>query len=232
MAPMRLRAVLLALLVMLGAPAAARANALSQVLRAFSTTGHLDPCAFSSATLNAALGEIPADVEQYTPELRGAISAALADRARGACDQKSTTPGATTTPAGTPSAPAPTTPGATGGATGGALGSGTTTSTGSAVPGAIAVPPSPPVAAAAVTPSPPLPFRLAGAATNGGVPAPLWVLGGLAALAALAALVTVVSRALGWAPRWAPNARQAWGEAGFRAGSRWADFSDFLRSRR
>jgi hypothetical protein len=92
-------------------------------------------------------------------------------------------------------------------------------------------PPSPP---ASVAP-PPIQgtrYPVAGTATGGNVPAPLWVLGILAALAALAALGIVLARVLGWAPAWAPGARHAWGEAGFRAGSRWGDFTDFLRSRR
>lgn len=98
------------------------------------------------------------------------------------------------------------------------------------LPAVTAPPPSPPVGTA--VPGTPVPSRVAGAATDGGIPAPLWVLAGLAVLAAVAALSILVARTVGWAPAWAPGARHAWGEAGFRAGSRWADFRDFLRARR
>jgi hypothetical protein len=56
---------------------------------------------------------------------------------------------------------------------------------------------------------------------------PLWSI-----LLVALALVVVLATVAGLAVRrfgWAPGARHAWGEAGFRAGATWGDFVDWLR---
>jgi len=55
---------------------------------------------------------------------------------------------------------------------------------------------------------------------------------GLLAFAALVLVVAVavgVARAVAWEPSWAVRWRHAVGEAGWRAGAVWADFTDWLR---
>jgi hypothetical protein len=67
---------------------------------------------------------------------------------------------------------------------------------------------------------------------GGGVPAALVALLVLAALFALCALVWALFRFFAWEPRWLLGARHATAEAGWRASGAWADFTDWLRSRR
>jgi hypothetical protein len=67
---------------------------------------------------------------------------------------------------------------------------------------------------------------------GGDVPAPLVALLVLAALLALCALVWALFRLFAWEPRWLLGARHAVAEAGWRTGGAWADFTDWLRSRR
>ena len=64
------------------------------------------------------------------------------------------------------------------------------------------------------------------------VPAPLVALAVLGALLALAAIVWGLFRFFAWEPRWLLGARHAVAEAGWRTGGAWADFTDWLRSRR
>jgi hypothetical protein len=51
----------------------------------------------------------------------------------------------------------------------------------------------------------------------------------LAALLALGALLFGIARWFAWEPAWAVRVRHATGEAGWRASSTWAEFTDFVR---
>jgi hypothetical protein len=71
-----LRVLPLVLLVALAVPTAASANAFQQVLQNFlKNHGYINPCTLSEATLNAALGEIPNDYQQYASDIQRAIHA-------------------------------------------------------------------------------------------------------------------------------------------------------------
>src|SRR3954452_19577930 len=76
---------LVAFLVFLGIAAAAP---LQRVLSDLQADGKLNACSYSSATLESAKGSIPADLDQYAPDLRNAINNALSTRASGGCDKK------------------------------------------------------------------------------------------------------------------------------------------------
>jgi len=176
----------------------------------------LDPCAFTTAELEAALRGIPPAFRTTVPALRRAIQDAIATHKRGACKgirpteaatggaAPGTVPPVTTTPsvpATTPAATAPstvTTPGAT------------TTST------------VPAPAPASTTPARP--------PASGGDRTPL-VVALIAAGALLLAALALwgLARSRGWDPPWVARARHAWGEAGFRTTSTWAEFTDWLR---
>ncbi|HEV2059075.1 MAG TPA: hypothetical protein VGR11_06945, partial [Solirubrobacteraceae bacterium] len=75
-----------------------------------------------------------------------------------------------------------------------------------------------PIAAAARTTDP---------ATD--APFPVLALAILAGLFALCGLVVALARWRGWEPTWAGDLRHAAGEAGWRASSTWAEFTDFVR---
>jgi len=60
-------------------------------------------------------------------------------------------------------------------------------------------------------------------------PFPVLALAILAGLMALAGLVVALARWRGWEPAWADGVRHAAGEAGWRASSTWAEFTDFVR---
>ena len=60
-------------------------------------------------------------------------------------------------------------------------------------------------------------------------PFPVLALAILAGLFALAGLVVALARWRGWEPAWADDFRHAAGEAGWRASSTWAEFTDFVR---
>jgi|GEM_PF-2786992 len=66
--------------------------------------------------------------------------------------------------------------------------------------------------------------------TSGSIPAPLWVMGGLALLAATLAGLPRLVRALGWQPGWARAWRHAYRDAAFHAGGRVAALRDAVRA--
>ena len=65
--------------------------------------------------------------------------------------------------------------------------------------------------------------------SDAGTPAPVVALGVLGAMLALAGLVYGLAHWLAWDPRWAQRTRHAFGEAGWRAGNTWSEFSDWVR---
>ncbi|MDO8209971.1 hypothetical protein [Conexibacter sp. CPCC 206217] len=218
----------LALLLLLLPSAAALADraTFDRVSTAYANNaGQLDPCSFSQADLESALEGIPREFESVVPDLRRAIETGIQAHREGDCRGIAPTGGATTTPAGTPTTPTtpatptttPTTPATT-----------TGTETG-AVPPPVATTPSatPPAAAApsqvTTTPGvqPPATKRSTRPLIAGAIV--------LAALLLLALLTWGWARLRGWDPLWAQRARHAWGEAGYRVTTTWAEFTDWLR---
>src|SRR4051794_18881858 len=122
-------AISLALVASLSLPGVAAAGPLQTVLADLQADGKVNPCTYSSATLESARSSIPADLDQYAPDLRNAIEGALSAKASGGCDKQKSAGGSDAgggpapagrgTPGGgggTPSAAAPPSPsGATGG---------------------------------------------------------------------------------------------------------------------
>ncbi|HEV2785802.1 MAG TPA: hypothetical protein VGV67_05405, partial [Solirubrobacteraceae bacterium] len=60
-------------------------------------------------------------------------------------------------------------------------------------------------------------------------PFPLLALAVLAGVLALGILTVGVARWRAWEPAWADRFRHAAGEAGWRASTTWAEFTDFVR---
>lgn len=209
-----LLAPLLALLVLLPAAVPARADqAYERVAAAYAQGGgHLDPCAFTTAQLEAALRGIPPALRTTVPALRMAIESAIATRKGGKCKgvrpEEGTTggvsaPSSAPPPVTTTPAPAATTPTATVPAT--------------------------PVTPTTTAPAPAQPRQPA--TTSGGHDRKPLVVALIAAgaLVLLALLLWGLGRSRGWDPVWSARMRHAWGEAGFRTTSTWAEFTDWLR---
>src|SRR5581483_4074210 len=91
-------------------------NAFNEVFKNFERNGGaINPCTLSDATLKAALGEIPNDLQQYASDIERAIKQALSARARGACEKAAQAPPpATTTTTVTPAPPSSSQPPSTG----------------------------------------------------------------------------------------------------------------------
>jgi hypothetical protein len=202
------------------APAMGR-NLYKAILDDYLRSGNtITACKFTTSELKQAKNAIPADLRQYGAAIIAALDDAIAARAQGACDKKkqSATPPAVATqtappaaPPGAPSAPQVVTPG---------------------VPPPAQAPPTPtaeptPATAIAGDDSIALASHVTGAA--GDPPVPVVLLAILAGLLALGALAFALVRWFAWEPAWSVRLHHAAGEAGWRASSTLAEFTDFVR---
>jgi hypothetical protein len=220
----RLRALLVALLVLAATAPAAFADDFDQVFKDYSSDGRIDPCKHSAAQLQRARKDVPPDIEQYAPDFPDALDQAIEARApgRGGGEKNPAPAGPSAAPSGSSgpvgsTQPAPeTTTGANGATTTGAAGAPPAPTADSAPPGA---------------PNDDAIARAASAHDGGGssLPAPLIALVALAGVLAVAGLVAGLARWRGWEPPWALRARHALGEAGWRAGNTWSEFADWVR---
>jgi len=178
--------------------------------------GHLDPCAFTQAELEAAVRGIPPNIRNVVPALRAAMVDGIAAHERGDCrgikPDEGTTGGAAPGNVPTTTTPPVTTPPAT-------------TQTAPAVP-----PATTPTTPATTAPAPVAPQPAAASTSHERDRTPLVIaLIGLGGLVLLALLGWGLARLRGWDPAWASRMRHAWGEAGFRTTSTWSEFTDWLR---
>jgi hypothetical protein len=221
----RISVLLVACVLSLACAAPAQADLLAEIGADYTQDGKLDPCKYSEKQLRDLKAAIPNDYAQYS-DFASVVDDALAKRARGVCN-KGASPAqdnalapatggtAPPPPAGSPSTGTP----APGTATPGA-------------PGGVQPPPTP---GAAATAAPEVAARdVIGAAARSTEPAteapfPLLALALLAGLLALGTLTFGVVRWRAWEPTWADRFRHAAGEAGWRASSTWAEFTDFVR---
>lgn len=211
----------------LAAAAPAHADLLSTMLNDYTQDGRLDPCKYSEKQLRELKDLIPNDILQYA-DFDDAVDDALAKRAQGACKTGgSSQSGATAPPAAGGSGTAPPPPAA--GAVQPPPASGTP------APAAPAAAQPPPTPGTAPTAAPDVAARDAiGAAARAtdpatGAPFPLLALALLAALLAIGTLAYGLVRWRAWEPAWAGRLRHSAGEAGWRASSTWAEFTDFVR---
>ena len=203
--------------------APAQADLLADIFKDYTQDSRIDPCRYTEKQLRQLKDLIPNDIAQYS-DFGAAVDDALARRAQGACDKAAAKPqGATAPPAATGTAPPPP-PAATG-----------APSTVAPAPGATAAAKAPPTPGTAPAPSPDvashdaigIAARTTDSATD--APFPLIALAILAALLALGTLAFGLVRWRAWEPAWADRFRHAAGEAGWRASSTWAEFTDFVR---
>jgi len=219
---------------LLAAPALASLT--DRLVADFANDGQLDTCKYSDREVRQMRGLIANDVDAYQPDFRTAVDALIERRAGGVCKKQAE-------PGGGANAGAATGDGASAGAaTGGGGATSSGSSGGSSAPAAGAAAAASAPGAAQPVPGPgqtPGPSPLIGTDSipaaarsdrEGGVPpVPLLALAALAALLALGGLVVGVARWTGWEPAWMGRARHATAEAGWRASSTWAEFTDFVR---
>lgn len=253
------RALALLLLFFLGLPAVAGGavpKSVQRVIADFRNDGRIDPCRHTPRTYRATLEAIEADTEQYAPDFPIAVQAAREERVEADCqteeeaerdDEAAATP--TPTPSPVPTAtPAPTVapaPTPTVVAPDPQVG---------AVPVVPSVTPAPtPTPTVEPTPAPsvaPDPGAGAGAGITPGVPpaetnkpavvltrtsdnrgarTPLAILAGVLAAALLAGLLALMMRRFGWGEERLAGLRHSWGEASYRTGGTWQNFTDWVR---
>ncbi len=227
----RLPPFLLACALSLVFTATASANLLDVIVADYADDGRLNACKYTPKQLQTLKGLIPNDLAAYDAGFAPAIDDALARRAEGACNKKKAASQGTTGTAAPAAGGGTTTPPPASSAGNGA-GSGTS----SATPGTTAAVKPPPTPTAQPTPAPAVAAAtdqiLTAARTNDpatDAPFPVLALAILAGLMALSGLGVGVARWIGWEPAWADGLRHAAGEAGWRASSTWAEFTDFVR---
>jgi len=211
--------------------ATASASLQDQILADYVDDGRLNPCKYTQKQLQTLKAIIPNDLAAYDAGFGPAVDDALARRAEGACNKKK---------AGSNGAAATTAPPAGGGTatpppSSGAAGNSTAPATGNAAPNTPAAVKPPPTPTAQPQPAPAViagnPISVAATATDPATdaPFPVFALAILVGLFALAGLIVALVRWRAWEPAWADNLRHAAGEAGWRASSTWAEFTDFVR---
>jgi hypothetical protein len=218
------------------AQAALADNAFDQVLKDYQSDGQIDPCAHSEKTLSAAQHQIPNDIQQYAPDFPDALSAALRQRAAGACDSGSggsagasggsaSSGGSAAT--GGSSAPAPAAPAPS---SAGSSGKGSTPAPAAGASHAKAASaPTPPPAATPVGGELAASIPANAAASKAGVPLPIVLLAIVGGILLLVGLFVLLARFFGWDfERWQP-ALQTLREAGWQSQNTISDFADWVR---
>jgi hypothetical protein len=212
----RISVFLIACAVSLVCAAPASADLLSTMIKDYTQDGRLDPCKYSEKQLRDLKDLIPNDFQQYA-DFDDAVDDALAKRAQGACNKSAPKQGVAAPPASSTPPPAAST---------GAP------STGTPAPAGAQPPPTPgpaPTAAPAVAAGNEIGRAARATEPATDAPFPLIALAVLAALLAIGTLVFGLVRWRAWEPAWAERFRHAAGEAGWRASSTWAEFTDFVR---
>jgi len=224
-----------------------------KVYRDYRDDGVIEACDHTKRALKRTLENLLPEADLDTPDLRPALEAAIEQHNEGDCDEPepTLTPEPTATPAPT-AAPVPTTapapddipdsgatvPGGVGGGGGGGGGvSPPSAKDVKPLPDVTPVPPATTPAPGPVAPAP-APAEPTGpvvtpeavyANADDDVPVSLLVLAALLGLLALLAVAFAVASRFGWAESRLAGPRRALGEARFRAGGTWGDFSDWLR---
>ena len=205
----------------LGFAAPASADLFTDVVADYLKDNRLDVCQYTQEELRKIKDTVPVDQNAYTPEFIAAVDDAIARRAEGGCNKKKVTEAITQAPVA-PTSATPTPPAGTG--------KGAPAVTPGEAPAA--QPPPTPTAEPAAAPGVETDaIAIAAETTNSGgdAPFPVLALAIIGGLLALTALLFGLVRWRAWEPEWAVRMRHATGEAGWRASSTWAEFTDFVR---
>ena len=213
--------------------APARADLLTTILTDYANDNRIDPCRYSPKVLSQLKQLISNDLDSYS-DLGAAVDDALARRAQGVCKKGATTPQSSTSSQSGTGAVTPPSSGGTG--TGGGTTSSGATPPAPVAPGKTAPAQPAPTPAVQPTAAPAVvatgdqiltAARTTDPATD--APFPVVALAILAGLLGLAGLLVGLFRWRAWEPAWTGQFRHAAGEAGWRASSTWAEFTDFVR---
>jgi hypothetical protein len=214
---------LVALVMSLVLAAPASADLFTDVVNDYIKDSRLNVCQYTQDQLKKIKDAVPVDQNAYTPEFIAAVDDAIARRAEGACNTKKVTQAITQGPAATPGGGGAAPPPPAG------------SSAAPPAPGQPAVAQPPPTPTPEPAPAPDIATDAIAVAarttaTSGGdAPFPVLALAVLAGLLALGGLAVGLVRWRAWEPHWAHRMRHATGEAGWRAASTWAEFTDFVR---
>jgi cobalamin biosynthesis Mg chelatase CobN len=226
----RIPVFLLMCVVSLMCAATARADLLTTILTDYANDNQIDPCRYSPKVLSQLKQLISNDLDSYS-DLGAAVDDALARRAQGVCKKGAKPQSSSAAQSGTGAV----TPPASSGGGGGSSSSGTAPQA-PVAPGKTAPAQPAPTPAAQPTAAPAVVATgnqiLTAARTtepSTDAPFPVLALAILAAILALGGLTVGLFRWRAWEPAWTGRFRHAAGEAGWRASSTWAEFSDFVR---
>ena len=227
----RISVLLLMCALSLMSAAPARADLLTTILTDYANDNRIDPCRYSPKVLSQLKQLISNDLDSYS-DLGAAVDDALARRAQGVCKKGATTPQSS---APSQSGTGAVTPPSSGGTGGGSTSSGATPQA-PVAPGKTAPAKPAPTPAVQPTAAPAVvatgdqiltAARTTDPATD--APFPVVALAILAGILALGGLTVGLFRWRAWEPAWTGRFRHAAGEAGWRASSTWAEFTDFVR---
>ncbi len=205
--------------------APASADQLTTLLTDYANDGRIDPCRYPAKGLSGLKQAISNDLEAYS-DLGAAVDDALARRAQGACKKGAKTP-EPSAQSGTAAPPPPS-------SGGGSPSSGAPqapTPPGQTAPAQPAPTPAVQPTAAPAIVATGEDIAIAARTTNPATdaPFPILALAILAGLLGTNGLLVGLFRWRAWEPAWTGRFRHAAGEAGWRASSTWAEFSDFVR---
>lgn len=209
---------MLAILVSLTLASTARADLFTDVLKDYIEDSRLDACTYTQDQLKKLKDLVPVDQNAYSADFVAALDDAIARRAEGACDKRKQARQTGSAGAPTPSAGAPPS---------------SPTSKAPPVPQGSAEPPPTPGEQPAPAPETvtAAPIAIVATETNpaSDAPFPMLALAIMLGIIALGGLLIGTARWRAWQPAWADRVRHAAGEAGWRASSTWAEFTDFVR---
>jgi len=208
--------------------APARADLLTTILTDYANDNRIDPCRYSQKVLSQLRQLISNDLDAYS-DLGAAVDDALSRRAQGVCKKaKQPQDSSGTQPSTGAVAPPP--------SSGGGSNSSGAAPQAPVAPGKTAPAKPAPTPAVQPTAAPAVvatgdqiltAARTTDPATD--APFPVLALAILAAILALGGMTVGLFRWRAWEPAWTGRFRHAAGEAGWRASSTWAEFSDFVR---
>jgi hypothetical protein len=213
---------LLAMVLSLAVAAPASANLFTDVLKDYVADSRLNACAYTRDQLKKLKDLVPVDQNAYSADFVAALDDAIARRAEGACDKRKQAQQQGTAIAPQPGGPRPPAQGQTPQAANPAP----------TPPGVAEPPPTPreqPKPAPETTSAAPISVVATETEPANDAPFPMLALALLLAMLALAGLLVGTARWMAWQPAWADRMRHAAGEAGWRASSTWAEFTDFVR---
>ena len=213
----RIAPFMLAILVSLTVVSSARADLFTDVLKDYVADSRLDACTYTQDQLKKLKDLVPVDQNAYSADFVAALDDAIARRAEGACDKakQAKQTGAGAAPAPSAGAP-PSSP----------------TSKAPVPPGSAEPPPTPveqPAPAPETVTAAPIAIVANETDPASDAPFPVLALAIMLGILALAGLLIGTARWRAWQPAWADRVRHAAAEAGWRASSTWAEFTDFVR---